>query len=72
MIDEMRSSPLFSGQRLVATVGLAFAISLVDVRFVNLAGIETVADLLGRTVVHGLGFYLGFTVAALFDAEWPL
>lgn len=67
MIEQMQASPLFRVRRAVFTYTLAFLISLSDMWFIQMVGINTPEELLTQTVIHGTGFYLGYTLLALFN-----
>lgn len=63
----MRASPLLSIRRAAVTYCLAFLISLSDMWLIHLLEINTPEELLTQTVIHGTGFYLGYTLIALFN-----
>ena len=65
----VRTSPLFSLRRALFTYGLALLFVTVDASFVHLLGASAPAEIAAETLVHGTGFYLGFTVLALFGAD---
>lgn len=67
MFETIRSSPLFSARRLAFTLTLAFLFSFLDWRVVGLLGIAGLREVAANTVVHGLGFYLGYTIIALYN-----
>ncbi|MFC6723268.1 hypothetical protein ACFQE1_02435 [Halobium palmae] len=69
MIERMQSSPLLSVRRLLFTYGVAFLISLSDMFLIQFLGINTATELMTQTLIHGTGFYLGFTLIALFDTS---
>lgn len=57
-------SPLISGARLVTAFGLAFLANLLDWQLLGLIGVGGVGELLLNTLVHGIGIYVGVTIAA--------
>lgn len=67
MIGQIRASPLFSIRRALFTYSLAFLISLSDMWLIHVLGINTLEELLTETLIHGTGFYLGYTFIALFN-----
>lgn len=67
MIERLQASPLISIRRAVFTYSLAFLISLSDMWLTHIIGINTPEELLTQTLIHGTGFYLGLTLAALFN-----
>lgn len=67
MFEQVRASPLFSIRRAVFTYALAFLISLSDMWFLRLLEINTPEELMTQTLIHGTGFYLGYTFIALFN-----
>ena len=69
MLERTQSSPLFSIRRAVFTYSLAFLISLSDMWLIHLLGINTPEELLTQTLIHGTGFYLAYTIIALFNGE---
>lgn len=64
-LEQMRASPLFSVWRLVAVLFVAITASLFDMFYLHIIGIETVSELASQTVIHTIGLYGGFTLAAL-------
>lgn len=72
MLEQLRSSPLFSVRRLVITFVIAFLITLVDMLVIHLLGVETLSDLATETFIHGLGLYGAFTIMALFGMDLRL
>lgn len=69
MFEKRHPSPLFSIRRAVFTYSLAFLISLSDMWLIHLLGINTLEELLTQTLIHGTGFYLGYTIIALFNGD---
>lgn len=67
MLGQLQASPLFSIRRAVFTYALAFLISVSDMWLIHILGINTPAELLTQTLIHGTGFYLGYTLIALFN-----
>lgn len=67
MLERMQASILFSVPRALVTYSIAFFISLTDVLFIHLVGINTPEELLIQTLIHGTGFYLGYTGVAVFN-----
>ena len=67
MLEQIQASPLFSIRRAVFTYLLAFLISLSDMWLIHVLGINTPEELLIQTLIHGTGFYLGYTIIALFS-----
>ncbi|QDX39484.1 hypothetical protein [Salarchaeum sp. JOR-1] len=67
MLEQIQTSPLFSIRRAVFTYLLAFLISLSDMWLIHAVGIDTPEELLTQTLIHGTGFYLGYTLLALFN-----
>ncbi|SER12874.1 hypothetical protein SAMN04489841_3024 [Natrinema salaciae] len=65
MLEQMQASALFSIRRAVFTYCLAFLISFSDRWLIQVLGINTPEELLIQTLVHGTGFYLGYTFTAL-------
>lgn len=71
MVEKIQSSPLFSARRAIFIYAFAFLIALVDMYLIHLKDINTPEELLIQTLIHGTGFYLAFTLMALFnDDEW--
>jgi len=67
MLEQIQTSPLFSIRRAVFTYLLAFLISLSDMWLIHILNINTPEELLTQTLIHGTGFYLGYTLIALFN-----
>jgi|AntDeeMinimDraft_5_1070356.scaffolds.fasta_scaffold14354_2 hypothetical protein len=67
MLEQLQASSFFSIHRIVFTYSLAFLISLSDMWLTHIIGISTPEELLTHTLIHGTGFYLGFTLVALFN-----
>lgn len=67
MLKQLRSSPLLSIHRAIFTYCLAFLIAMSDMWVIHLPGINTSTELLTQTLIHGTGFYLGYTLIALFN-----
>lgn len=64
VFETIRESPLVSGGRLLAAFGLAFLASLLDWQLLGLIGVKSLGELLVNTLIHGIGIYVGFTIAA--------
>lgn len=62
----MQASPLLSLRRAAATYFIAFFVSLTDKWFIHIVGINTLEELLIQTLIHGTGFYIGYTGIAIF------
>ena len=67
MFERAQESPLFSVRRAVFTYALAFLISLSDMWLVHVSGVNMPEELVVQTFIHGTGFYLGYTLIALFN-----
>jgi hypothetical protein len=67
MLEQIQASPLFSIRRAIFTYLLAFLISLSDMWLIHILEINTPEELLAQTLIHGTGFYLGYTLIALFN-----
>lgn len=66
LAERMRSSFLFSTWRLVGVLFVAFTASLLDMYYLHIIGIETISGVASQTIIHTIGLYGGFTLAALF------
>ncbi len=55
---------LFSPARFVLVLFAAFSVSVLDLYVVHLLGVETIAELLTRTVLYTVGLYVGLTIVA--------
>lgn len=69
MYKQIRSSPLFSLQRLLFAFLDAFVLAVLDMFVIHLLGIITTSELPEQTVIHSLGFYLVFTIMTEFRIE---
>lgn len=67
--ERMRASPLFSTWRLAGVLFVAFTASLLDLFALHLIGIETISEIASQTIIHTIGLYGGFTLAALFTTR---
>jgi hypothetical protein len=71
--ERIQSSRLLSLRRAVFAYAIAVLIALSDMWLVQLFGIRTPEELLVQTLVHGTGFYLGYTFISLVVGEsWSL
>lgn len=69
MFERLRSGMAFDLRRFLFTFGLGFLIALTDMLVVHFFGVETVPELIVRTVIIGLGSYIAYTVLAIFGTE---
>ncbi|MFC4360430.1 hypothetical protein ACFO0N_20995 [Halobium salinum] len=67
MFDFLRLSPLFSIRRFTLCLLVTVFVVTTDVLFIHLKDIKTVTEFVTEVGIHTLGFYIGFTVVALFD-----
>lgn len=68
MFGTLRNSQAVSALRLLAALALALTASLLDWWLLGVIGVESFGDVLSNTLIHGVGIYVGFTIAALFNA----
>ncbi|RDZ61635.1 hypothetical protein C5B90_18575 [Haloferax sp. Atlit-12N] len=67
MRDALRSSPLFSGRRLLICLVVTLVVVTTDALFLHLEPIRTATDFATEVAIHTLGFYGGYTIVALFN-----
>ena len=63
--ERMKSTPLFSTWRFAGVLFVSFTASLLDMFYLHIVGIETAFEVLSQTIIHTIGLYGGFTLAAL-------
>lgn len=64
VLDDVDRRSLVSLPRFVLVLFVAFSAGVLDLYLLHVVGIDTVSELLTRTLVHTVGLYLGLTVAA--------
>jgi glycopeptide antibiotics resistance protein len=67
MLAFIRSSPLFSLQRLIFCLILTAFVVSTDILFFHILDIQTTADTIYEVTINTLGAYGGFTIMALFN-----
>ncbi|AKU07620.1 MULTISPECIES: hypothetical protein [Haloferax] len=67
MRDALRSSPLFSGRRLLVCFVVTLVVVTTDALFFHVQAVRTAAEFATEVTIHTLGFYGGYTIVALFN-----